>query len=313
MRSMADLSPTAHADLPAADEPPTLEAAALARALGREAARAKRRGTRHIVGAEFPNEGHERASGATSRPAASPQAPQRNATPTNAPAPVRATPAKSTPAKPARQPGPPQVPKAVPRPFAKRPEAKPTLDALRKRIEHCMDCGLSDGARGSGALVGRGSHAPRLILIGDFGGPQERQYGKPFGPAEGELIANLVKKGFGLSPNEVYVTNAVKCPLAQGCQPSPAETKTCARHLDAELALLATDSLAAILAFGPVAASALNLAGRHNQALLYKVGERSIPLVLTSPPRDMLADVSVKNAAWGAMKALLEHFPYPGP
>ena len=36
MRSMADLSPTAHADLPAADEPPTLEAAALARALGRD-------------------------------------------------------------------------------------------------------------------------------------------------------------------------------------------------------------------------------------------------------------------------------------
>ena len=171
-----------------------------------------------------------------------------------------------------------------------------------------MDCGLSDGARGSGALVGRGSHAPRLILIGDFGGPKERQYGKPFGPDEGQLIAGIVEKGFRLSLEEVYVTNAVKCPLAQGCQPSPAETKTCARHLDAELALLATDSLVAILAFGPLAASALELAGRHNEQLMYKVGERSIPLVVTSPPRDMLADVRVKNAAWSAMKALLPHF-----
>lgn len=182
------------------------------------------------------------------------------------------------------------------------------MPTLRQTLAHCMDCGLSSGARGSGALVGRGGTQPQLVFVTDFAGPAERSYGKVLGPDAGKMISDMVTKGFFLELSQVYVTAAVKCPLAQGCRPSPRETKACSRYLEAELRLLRPR---AIVAFGALAATALGavdpggIEPLRGRLLDYSPGDRATPLIVTAHPRDMLADPSLKAAAWRDLQLLV--------
>lgn len=288
---------------------PATEAHHLAHALERELAREARRGRRHIQRVEFPDTPRERTRNA-------PSAPERQRPVASATAPS-ATP----PVPPSRKAAPPVAPQPKQRPAAGRPAHEPTsvpkpvrrtaaapkltIQTLRTRLGICMDCGLSAGPRGSGAIVGAGAHQPRLVIVSDFAGPAERQRGKVFGAQEAELIKNLVTRGYQLPQTAVYSTLAVKCPLGPGQRPSPGELRACGRHLADELALLAHDGLAGLLALGPLAAAALGHEGQRNASAQYKVGERTLPVVLTDHPRDMLADASLKAPAWKAMQALL--------
>ena len=303
---------------------PAAEAAALATALRREVERQKRRGRRHVDRVEFPDTPRKRPASADSRrpqtQAARPEPPPgRAANPPTKAAPraphppeeprFAVDPSAAKPQPRAKRETPPQraahQPPAIPKPTRLRAPAPLTVETLRARISVCIDCGLSAGPRASGAIPGSGSRAPRLILVSDFADPAARARGKVFGPEEGQLIGRLITGGFGLGGADVHSTNAVKCPLGTGQRPSPAEVQACHRHLADELALLATDALAGIVALGPLAATALGFEGAHNEQRQYKVGERSLPVVLTDHPRDMLADPGLKAPAWEALKALL--------
>lgn len=259
----------------------------LTRALAVELGRRKRHGLRHVSALE---------PGAPEPPAA-----RTKAATAPAPRPRTSAPLPAAPKPPAPKP-------SVPKPTRLRAPAQPgDLEALRRLIGHCMDCGLSAGPRGSGALVGRGAARPRLLFVTDYAGPAERSYGKVLAPEAGTMIANMVTRGFGLELSEVYVTAAVKCPLGQGCQPSPKEQRACSRHLATELELLAPG---AIVAFGALAASAL---GQPSEAGIGPLRGRLLPykehtpMVVTAHPRDMLADPSLKPAVWADLQLLLPH------
>jgi len=276
---------------------PSDELLALSQALSRELARRQRHGQRHVAALELPE--------AAPRP-----------TP-RAPAPTTAPPAAVASAAPAPSPRPARTaPPAIPKPIHRRTsQAGPgDMATLRQTVAHCMDCGLSAGPRGSGALIGRGSAQPQLVFVTDFAGPAERSYGKVLGPEAGQMIANMVTQGFFLALDQVYLTAAVKCPLAQGCRPSPKESKACSRHLEAELRLLRPR---AIVAFGALAATALGavdpggIEPMRGRLLNYSNAGQETPLVITAHPRDMLADPSLKGAAWRDLQLLIPHLVRP--
>ena len=270
------------------------ELLSLTRALAGELERRARHGQRHVEPLADAAPAVERPTG---RPAA--------ATPPSAPPTRPSAPApRPAAAAPTQHEPPPGVPKPVHRrsPSAAGPKDMP---AFRRLVERCMDCDLSAGPRGSGALHGRGAAQPLIAFVTDYAGPAERHYGKVLAPEAGQMIANMVTRGFGLSLGQVYVTAAVKCPLGQGCQPSPSEARACARHLDVELALAAPRT---VVAFGAVAAAALGFSDPdgyerlRGRILPYK---ESTPLVVTAHPRDMLADPSLKAAAWQDLQLLI--------
>lgn len=289
---------------------PHAELLALTQALAAEVRRRGRHGSQYVEAFEMPQTPTRRphsANGAQNAPSGS--APTH---PPASPASSRAPVVKPAAPRPraVQAPAPPQPPAGVPKPVHRRKALAPTgnLDSLRRTIAHCMDCSLSQGPRGSGAIPGRGGPAPRLLFLTDFPGPPERQYGKVLAPEAGKMISDMVTKGFKMPLAEVYVTSAVKCPLAQGCRPSPKETKACGRHLAAEIALVKPT---AIVAFGPVAAAALGLSDPkglqplRGRPLLYMDGAMQTPVIVTEHPRDMLADPGLKSAAWADLQLLL--------
>lgn len=81
------------------------------------------------------------------------------------------------------------------------------LTALRTAAEGCRGCDLYKNA--TQTVFGRGARRARVILIGEVPGDEEDRAGEPFvGPA-GRLLRTAMEDA-GLSPDDAYLTNAVK-------------------------------------------------------------------------------------------------------
>src|SRR5215475_5307655 len=84
---------------------------------------------------------------------------------------------------------------------------KPTLTRLRTAAAGCRGCDLWKNA--TQTVFGEGATTARIVFIGEQPGDQEDQQGKPFvGPAGRVLVRALGDAG--ITPQEAYVTNAVK-------------------------------------------------------------------------------------------------------
>jgi uracil-DNA glycosylase family protein len=85
--------------------------------------------------------------------------------------------------------------------------AEPTIPALREAVQACRGCDLYRDA--TQAVMGSGDPGASLMLLGEQPGDREDVAGEPFvGPA-GKLLDRALADA-GVSPEDTYVTNAVK-------------------------------------------------------------------------------------------------------
>ena len=109
------------------------------------------------------------------------------------------------------------------------------LEALAERVRACVDCPLS--ATRVRAVPGEGPERPDLMFIGEGPGFHEDQQGRPFvGPA-GKYLEHLLAS-IGLSREQVFITNVVKCRPPGNRDPMPGEIEACRKHLDRQIELL---------------------------------------------------------------------------
>jgi len=96
-----------------------------------------------------------------------------------------------------------------------------------QRNESCDKCPLHKSAKSVCIPpTGKVPSKHRVMVIGEYPGPDEDSYGVPFiGRAGGVLNAQLTK--LGLTREEVYVTNAVKCYPGEIRKPTSEEYETC--------------------------------------------------------------------------------------
>jgi len=75
------------------------------------------------------------------------------------------------------------------------------------------------------------------VIVGEAPGQMEDQQGEPFvGPA-GQLLDQFLR-GIGLSRDQVFITNVLKCRPPGNRDPVPEEAEACAPYLDQQLALI---------------------------------------------------------------------------
>ncbi len=87
-------------------------------------------------------------------------------------------------------------------------ERRETLDTLAQQIRTCEKCPLS-GAR-TKAVPGAGRADADIMFIGEAPGYYEDQQGLPFVGASGQYLGELLGM-IGLTRNDVFITNVVKC------------------------------------------------------------------------------------------------------
>lgn len=110
-----------------------------------------------------------------------------------------------------------------------------TLADIARLVRECTDCPLHQGR--TQAVPGEGPDDAELLLIGEGPGVQEDRQGRPFvGPAGGFLEELL--QSVGMSRDQVYIANMVKCRPPNNRDPAPGEIAACAKYLDRQIELL---------------------------------------------------------------------------
>lgn len=115
----------------------------------------------------------------------------------------------------------------------------------------CRRCPLCEAR--TRVVAGRGPLPARLVLVGEGPGAKEDERGAPFVGRAGALLDRALGEA-GLTRDQVFITNVVKCRPPQNRKPTPEERSACRPFLVGEL-----DAAGAgvIVALGATAAQAL--------------------------------------------------------
>lgn len=109
------------------------------------------------------------------------------------------------------------------------------LSKLAEAARACQRCPLSQGR--ANAVPGEGPADAAILFIGEAPGFHEDRQGRPFVGRSGKLLEELLA-GIGLSREQVYIANVVKCRPPGNRDPLPAEQEACRPYLDRQIELI---------------------------------------------------------------------------
>lgn len=103
-------------------------------------------------------------------------------------------------------------------------ERQAALQEIADRVRQCTLCPLSTGR--TNAVPGAGRVNAEIMFVGEAPGFYEDQQGLPFVGASGKYLDELLGK-IGLTRDEVFITNVVKCRPPGNRDPLPDEIDIC--------------------------------------------------------------------------------------
>ena len=102
------------------------------------------------------------------------------------------------------------------------------LPAIEAQVAQCRRCPLCDGR--TQTVFGVGNPEARVLFIGEAPGKNEDLQGEPFVGAAGKYLNELLAIA-GLTRDEVYIANVLKCRPPGNRNPRPEEIEVCAPFL----------------------------------------------------------------------------------
>jgi len=113
--------------------------------------------------------------------------------------------------------------------------SNPTINSINEKIVKCTKCDLCQNRKN--AVPGIGNENADIVFIGEAPGRSEDKYGKPFIGSAGKKLDEALKYA-GLTREEVYITNIVKCRPPKNRVPSQHEKVMCSIYLEKELLII---------------------------------------------------------------------------
>jgi DNA polymerase len=159
-------------------------------------------------------------------------------------------------------------------------------------------------------VFGVGPVNARLVMFGEAPGADEDRMGQPFVGAAGQLMDKILTAS-GLSRNEVYIMNSLKCRPPNNRTPTEIEVENCRPFFEAQLETIQPEY---IICWGAVAVRAVlkttesvgRLRGRFHQ---YKGAK----VLVTYHPSYLLRNPDAKRLTWEDMKFLMKELGIPLP
>ncbi len=102
-------------------------------------------------------------------------------------------------------------------------------------VRGCTKCRLCE--RRTNTVFGVGDPNAKLFFIGEGPGENEDLQGKPFVGRAGDLLNKWIA-AMGLSREQVYIANIVKCRPPGNREPAPDEVATCTPYLQRQLEII---------------------------------------------------------------------------
>jgi uracil-DNA glycosylase len=110
-----------------------------------------------------------------------------------------------------------------------------SLLRVATQVTTCTDCPLCKTR--TNAVPGEGPPDADVAVIGEGPGRNEDLQGRPFVGAAGRQLDILLRLA-GLTRDEVYITNVVKCRPPENRRPTGAEADACRPYLERQLELV---------------------------------------------------------------------------
>lgn len=174
---------------------------------------------------------------------------------------------------------------------------------LQARVAACTRCTLCNTR--TQTVFGVGNRQAQWLIVGEAPGAEEDRRGEPFVGRAGQLL-NSMLRAIGLTREQVYIANVLKCRPPGNRDPTASEAAQCLPYLEQQIALLKPKVL---LAVGRIAAQNLLhtelTLGRLRQQV-HRFGLSQVPLVATYHPAYLLRTPADKRKAWEDLKLARE-------
>ena len=174
---------------------------------------------------------------------------------------------------------------------------------MAAEVSACVKCGLS--ANRNTTVPGEGSPDPEVLFIGEGPGAEEDRTGRPFVGAAGKYLDTWLPP-IGLTRNQCFIANCVKCRPPQNREPHPDEIGACLPYLARQITILKPR---VICCLGRIAAQTVlrttaslgELRGRIHQLPreLQPLDAAAIPVVVTYHPSAVLRDKAARASRCG--------------
>jgi len=109
------------------------------------------------------------------------------------------------------------------------------IHKLNREIQGCKRCGLHLSR--TRAICGEGNLKAKIMLIAQAPGEKEDREGVMFIGPSGQVLEELLSQA-GITREEIYMTNLIKCMLPKYRRPKEEEIKACSYYLDREIEII---------------------------------------------------------------------------
>jgi DNA polymerase len=178
------------------------------------------------------------------------------------------------------------------------PPAAEGLDEIQADLGECTRCKLHKAGRHT-IVFGVGNPHADLMFVGEAPGRDEDRQGVPFVGRAGQKLTQIIE-AIGLTREQVYIANVIKCRPPDNRNPEPDEVETCEPFLFRQI-----DSIApkVVVALGTFAARSLLKTTDPISRLRGRVYDyRGAQLIPTFHPAYLLRNPSCRRDVWDDMK-----------
>ena len=214
--------------------------------------------------------------------------------------------------------------------LAPKPEQKVTdpakaLKIIREDLGDCTRCALHKQGRKQ-IVFGVGDPNAELLFVGEGPGADEDEQCEPFVGRSGQLLTNMIK-AMGLSREQVYIANIVKCRPPANRAPEREETETCSPFLMRQIAAIKPKVVVALGATAAKTLLAMNSSMIQLRGRFYdfkpagvRINDRSndprwdgCKLAVTYHPAFLLRDPRQKGEAWKDLQMVMKELGLKAP
>jgi uracil-DNA glycosylase family 4 len=183
--------------------------------------------------------------------------------------------------------------------------------ALLQIVEDIGDCTRCPLHKERHTIVfGQGDPNARLMFVGEGPGADEDAQGLPFVGRAGQLLNNMIS-AMGISREQTFICNVVKCRPPGNRTPEPDEANTCSQFLFRQIDVVRPQ---VIVALGATATTYLMgqrqpLAGLRGRVHAF----RGSSLIVTYHPAYLLRDPRQKKEAWADLQIAMKELGLKAP
>src|SRR6202166_1555203 len=175
-----------------------------------------------------------------------------------------------------------------------------TLERIREDLGECTRCRLH--MQRNKIVFGAGNPRAELVFVGEGPGHDEDVQGLPFVGRAGKLLTQMIE-AMGLTRDQVYICNVVKCRPPENRKPEDDEVATCSPYLYRQLDVI---SPKAIVCLGGTAAQALlktkdSISRYRGNWFDY----RNTKLMATYHPAYLLRNPAAKGEVWKDLQKVM--------